>query len=46
MPHCAHLTMTSATSSAAAFEVGRVDSVDEADLEEDCLETLYQRQAR
>ncbi len=46
MPHWAHLTMASVTLSAADFEAGGVDSVDGADPAEDCLETMYQRQAR
>ncbi len=46
MPHWAHLTMASATSSVPAFDAAGVESVDEADPEEDCLETVYQRQAK
>ena len=46
MPHWAHLTMASATSSAPEFGAARVESVEGADPEEDCLETVYQRQAK
>jgi hypothetical protein len=38
--------MASATSSAPEFEAERAESADEAGLEEDCFETVYQRQAK
>jgi len=46
MPHWAHLTIASATSSVPEFGTSRVESEVEADPDEDCLETVYQRQAK